>query len=160
MKIVNRFALFVLVLLLGGKILPQDNHKILFLDFKFIKGEPQLVGMQIAKGILKVKRSLPIHSEGVKLTLLSAEDNLLYQNIEADPTESVYEYPSVGGKIGRAVIHKDTVDCTLRVPYTAAIYKIVLNRITPGNNLPTSLARQRQPEYEFRIDHSKILETK
>lgn len=136
---------------------PQStDNKILFLDFKFVKGNPELIGMTTVAGKLKIHKNIPRLNNGIEFATLSSADNSLYQNTIEDPTECVYEYPAGEGKIGRTTIKQDTVYLTLRVPYSLAIEKIRLNVLNKTMQLNKSSASSNQNIYEFSIDHNKI----
>lgn len=140
---------------------PQSsNNKILFLDFKFVKGIPELAEMKAVAGKLKTNKNMQQLNNGIEFTLLSAEEKILYQNTTEDPTECVYEYPAGEGKIGRTTIKQDTVSLTLRVPYSSVIEKIKMKMINKTNQARKSSAFSDQTSYEFTIDHNKIANRK
>lgn len=143
------------LLLLVGNIFPQEaSSKILFLDFNFVKGEPSLVEMTVVDGKLKVRKNLPTANNGIQFSVLSSGENVLYQNIIDDPSECVYEYPAEEGKIGRASVKKDTINFSLRVPYSTSIDKIRINVLRSSPTLNKSQVRPNG--FEFIIDHNKI----
>ncbi len=145
----------LILLLLAGNIFPQEaSNKILFLDFNFVNGEPSLIGMTVVEGKLKVRNNPPTANSGIEFSVISAEENVLYKNTIDDPSECVYEYPAEEGKIGRASIKKDTLNFSLRVPYTSSIEKIRLNILNSSSSLNKSQVQSNG--FEFTIDHNKI----
>ena len=134
----------------------STDNKILFLDFKFVNGNPELVGMKAVEGKLKKHKKIHSPNSGIEFTLLSAGDKILYQNIAEDPAECDYEYPAGDGKIGRTTIKQDTVCLTLRVPYSSGIEKIRLNLIDKTHSLSKTSGSSNRSSYEFTIDHNKI----
>ena len=152
----RKYMAVIIILFFCGKMFSQSTDKILFLDFKFVKGNPELVGMEAVEGKLKIRKNIPMLNNGIEFTTLSSSDNILYQNTTEDPTECVYEYPAGDGKIGRTAIKQDTVYLTLRVPYSSTIEKIRLNVLNKTKQLNKSSESSNQNIYEFSIDHNKI----
>jgi hypothetical protein len=156
----NYFTIALLLFITGVFLAQVNDSKILFLEFRFIKGEPELLGMELVKGFLKTTKSVHIQGEGIAYSLVSSGNQLLYKYVTDDPSDGVYEYPADNGKFGRTTIKKDTVNLTLRVPYSSAIDKIILNKISGEKSLLKSSGKSTQSGYEFRIDHNKILNRK
>jgi hypothetical protein len=152
----RRIHLATLVLfVLASNIFSQESgSKILFLDFKFVNEKPSLVGMAVVEGKLKARNTLLTSNYGIQYSVISTEDKVLYNNLIDDPSECVYEYPAGEGKIGRASIKKDTINFSLRVPYSSSIEKIRMNVLRSSSKLNKSQTQSNG--FEFTIDHNRI----
>jgi len=155
----KRHIIAFAILFLTSNIFSQGaGDKILFLDFNFVNGEPSLVGMTVVDGKLKIRKNPPTTNAGIQFSVLSAEENVLYSNGIDDPSECAYEFPAGDGKIGRASIKKDTLNFSLRAPYSSSIEKIRLNVLRSSSTLKKS--QTQSSGFEFTIDHNKILNRK
>ena len=154
MKTINKYLLTGVLLFFAVNCFAQNKTgKILFLDFQFINGVPQLTGMIAVKGKLKTRKEDAANRPGISLQVLSASNKLLYKNIIDNPDDVFYEYPGQNNEIKRTELKRDTANITIRVPYSTDIYKIILQRISAGESLSKSSA---SAKYEFPINHSLI----
>lgn len=156
-NIITPLIIAVSILFVSNVSAQKKNSKILFLEFRFIKGTPQLVGMTTVKGKLKTRKGDTLLKPGYTFEVLSKTSKVVYKNSIDNPVETVYEYPGENGEIKRAQIKQDTVNVTIRTPYCSSIDKIILYKVDGAKALAKTSAKEK---YEFKIDHALIKKEK
>ena len=161
MKPIKYFFIALFFILFALNVFAQKkNDRIFFLEFRFVKGTPQLVGMTAVKGKLKTRKGEAVLKPGYSFEVLSKENKILYKNSIENPAETVYEYPGENGEIKRTEIKKDTVNVTIRVPYCTNIDKVILYKVVDASALSKSSNTSPNEKYEFTIDHTLIKKEK
>ena len=87
------FVLILVFLFFNIAFAQKYKNSILFIQFQFIKGEPQLNEMKIVKGKLKLRKVNSLLNMGLSYEVFSTENKSIYQGSIYDPLEQVYEYP-------------------------------------------------------------------
>ncbi len=158
-KEVKTWYLFAFLFLFAINVFAQkENNKILFMEFRFIKGIPQLISMTAVNSKLKTRKENLASNQGYSFEVLSGQEKILYKNNFENPAEIIYEYPGENGAIKKTEIKRDSANVTLRVPYSGDIDKVILYRNTGEKSLSKTSENSSSQKYEFRIDHSLIKE--
>jgi hypothetical protein len=157
MKKIITLLLTVILILFAMDAFAQDkNGGILFLEFRFIKGTPKLISMTAVKGKLKTRKDILTSNQEYSFEVLSNQKKVLYKNSFENPAEISYEYPGENGEIKRAEMKRDTVNFSLRIPYSADIDKIILYRESGEKTLLKTTGISSGEKFEFRVDHALI----
>ena len=154
MKNVKTFLLTAFLILFAINVTAQKkSNKILFLNFRFVKGMPELFSMTAVNGKLKTRKGKSVSKQGYSFKVLSKQEKVLYKNSFENPAGRSYEYPGENGEIKRAEIKQDTVNLTLRIPYCASIDKVILYKNANEGTLSKSSSNEK---FEFQINHGLI----
>lgn len=154
MKNIKVILLTAFLILISISVFAQKkNDKILFVNFRFVKGTPELVSMTAVKGKLKTRKDNSKSEHGYSFEVVSKQKKVLYKNNFENPVEASFEYPGENGEIKRAEIKQDTVNVTLRMPYCSSIDKIILYNYTNEKSLSKTSSGKK---YEFQINHGSI----
>ena len=134
----------------------KKNDKILFLEFKFENGKPELTGMTSVKGKLKIRKQKKQNDNGTAVEVLSKKNKILFTDVIENPANAVYEYPGDNGEIKRAEAKSDVQTFFVRVPYCSSIEKVILYDNINSTSLQKNSAAPGGKKFEFKINHGLI----
>jgi hypothetical protein len=150
------FFIALTFLMFSNTYSQKKSNGILFLEFKFDNGIPQLISTTLTKGKLKTRKSLRTNNQEFSLEVISKKSNVLYKTSVADPSTATYEYPGENGEIKRAEIKQDVQTVTVRIPYCSSVDKVILYKKNSNRSLQKTAKKNTGDKFEFNIDPAGI----
>lgn len=145
--------IFLIAVIAAVNTSGQDKkNEILFVEFNFQNGSPEIVKMEVFPGKLKQPRKKRKINTEYSFEALSKKNNVLYSAAIENPDKLVYEYPSENGEIKRAEISRENKNAIIRLPYCSQLEKIVLYKNSAGPSLKKAVT----DKFEFVIKHADI----
>ncbi len=132
------------------------NDRILFVEFEYVNGIPEIINMKTTSGKLKTGKQTNKFKQDFYFEALTKENELFYMSTINDPAKTVYEYPGENGEIKSTTVQSNNKIFYIRLPYNEAVNKLIVYKTNLENKLNKESQNPSRNKFEFLINHAAI----